>query len=161
MRSGRMQSATAAPSLRNSGFETTSKWRSLPRAASTSAMRPRTRSAVPTGTVDLSTTTLGSVISSAIVVATAITYFMSAEPSSSGGVPTAMNWMRPCATPSAASVVNMRRPAAWFFLTMSSRPGSKIGICPAFSRSTLAASTSTQSTSWPTSASTEPWTSPT
>ena len=36
-------------------------------------MRPRTLSAVPTGTVDLSTTTLGSAISSAIVVATAIT----------------------------------------------------------------------------------------
>ena len=73
MRSGRMQSATAAPSLRNSGFETTSKPRPEPRPRSTSAMRPRTLSAVPTGTVDLSTTTLGSAISSAIVVATAIT----------------------------------------------------------------------------------------
>ena len=161
MRSGRMQSAIAAPSLRNSGLETTSKPRSLPRPCSTSAIRARTRSAVPTGTVDLSTTTLGSVISSAMLLATAITYCMSAEPSSSGGVPTAMNWMRPCATPVAASVVNISRPAAWFFFTSSSSPGSKIGIRPAFSASTLAASTSTQSTSWPTSASTEPCTRPT
>ena len=74
---------------------------------------------------------------------------MSAEPSSSGGVPTAMNWTRPCATPSPASVVKRSRPAAWFFFTISSSPGSKIGIRPAFSASTLAASTSTQSTSWP------------
>ena len=124
MRSGRMQSATAAPSLRNSGFETTSKRRSEPRAASTSVSFARTLSAVPTGTVDLVTTTLGSAICEAMVAATASTYLRSAEPSSSGGVPTAMNWMRPCATPSAASVVNMSRPSAWFFRTISSRPGS-------------------------------------
>ena len=125
MRSGRMQSATAAPSLRNSGFETTSKPRSEPR--SPPAPRPcfaRTLSAVPTGTVDLVTTTFGSAMCSAMVAATASTYLRSAEPSSSGGVPTAMNWMRPCATPSAASVVNWSRPSAWFRCTISSRPGS-------------------------------------
>ena len=73
MRSGRMQSATAAPSLRNSGFETTSKPRALPRAASTSAILARTRSAVPTGTVDLVTTTLGSAIACATLAATSMT----------------------------------------------------------------------------------------
>ncbi|MNR09355.1 hypothetical protein D3C85_1255520 [compost metagenome] len=55
MRSGRMQSATAEPSLRNSGLETTSKIKSLrPRWARISATRALTLSAVPTGTVDLS-----------------------------------------------------------------------------------------------------------
>ena len=76
MRSGRMQSATAAPSFRNSGLETTSKESpaaSLPRAASPSASLARTLSAVPTGTVDLVTTTFGSSMCSAIVAATAST----------------------------------------------------------------------------------------
>ena len=50
-RSGFMKSSTAAPSLRNSGFETTAKgWEVIP------AMTVRTRAAVPTGTVDLVTT---------------------------------------------------------------------------------------------------------
>ncbi len=57
MRSGRMKSSTAAPSFRNSGFDTTQKPIFSPRLASSSAMASRTRSAVPTGTVDLSTTT--------------------------------------------------------------------------------------------------------
>ena len=62
-----MQSATAAPSFRNSGFETTSKWSPEPRAASPSAIFARTLSAVPTGTVDLVTTTFGSAMCAAIV----------------------------------------------------------------------------------------------
>ena len=73
MRSGRMQSATAAPSFRNSGFETTSKPSRLPRRSSTSASAARTRSAVPTGTVDLVTTTFGSAMCPAMVAATAST----------------------------------------------------------------------------------------
>ena len=59
-----------------------------------------------------------------MVAATVSTYLRSAEPSSSGGVPTAMIWMRPWATPSAASVVKLSRPSAWFFFTSSSSPGS-------------------------------------
>ena len=55
-RSGFMKSEMASPSFRNSGLETTSKSKFLPRAASSSVMMARTRSAVPTGTVDLSTT---------------------------------------------------------------------------------------------------------
>ena len=53
-----MKSSTAAPSFRNSGLDTTANGMSTPRAASSSAIAARTRSAVPTGTVDLSTTTL-------------------------------------------------------------------------------------------------------
>ena len=59
MRSGRMKSSTAAPSFRNSGLETTAKACAAPRAASVFAISARTLSAVPTGTVDLSTTTRG------------------------------------------------------------------------------------------------------
>jgi hypothetical protein len=58
MRSGRMKSSTAAPSLRNSGLETTEKSMFAFRFASSSAMAARTLSAVPTGTVDLVATTL-------------------------------------------------------------------------------------------------------
>ena len=61
-------------------------------------MAARTRSAVPTGTVDLSTTILNSLIRRPMLRAAASTYCMSAEPSSSGGVPTAMNCNAPCAT---------------------------------------------------------------
>jgi hypothetical protein len=52
-----MKSSTARPSLRNSGFETTRRQR--PRAAFLQLLgdRARTLSAVPTGTVDLSTMT--------------------------------------------------------------------------------------------------------
>lgn len=48
-RSGFMKSETASPSLRNSGFDTTSKAMSSPRAARAAATSSRTRSAVPTG----------------------------------------------------------------------------------------------------------------
>ena len=59
MRSGRMKSSTAAPSFRNSGFETTANGDRRRRAARAPRRSPsRTLSAVPTGTVDLSTTTL-------------------------------------------------------------------------------------------------------
>ncbi len=58
MRSGFMKSSIAAPSFRNSGLDTTAKPTLASRFASSSAMAPRTLSAVPTGTVLLSTTTL-------------------------------------------------------------------------------------------------------
>src|SRR5438477_622585 len=63
MRSGRIKSSTAAPSVRNSGFDTTAKGVSAPRLRSSSATAPRTLPAVPTGTVDLSTITRYSVMS--------------------------------------------------------------------------------------------------
>ena len=124
MRSGRMQSATASPSLRNSGLETTSKAISTPRAASSPAIAARTLSAVPTGTVDLLTTTAGCARWRPMVRATASTYCRSALPSSSGGVPTAMKTTWPCAIALAASVVKASRPAAWLAFTIGSRPGS-------------------------------------
>ena len=58
IRSGRMKSSTAAPSLRNSGFATTVKSLPVPRFFNSSMMACFTLSAVPTGTVDLVTTTL-------------------------------------------------------------------------------------------------------
>ncbi len=124
IRSGRMQSATASPSLRNSGLETTSKAISSPRSASAWAMAARTLSAVPTGTVDLFTTTVGTRMCRPMVRATANTYCRSALPSSSGGVPTAMKITWPCAIAASASVVKASRNAAWLALTIGSRPGS-------------------------------------
>ncbi len=105
-RSGFMKSAIAAPSFRNSGFETTSKSTCTPRAISVAPTVALTLSDVPTGTVDLVITTLYSSMCSPIVRATASTWRRSAEPSSSGGVPTAMIWNRPWATAALASVVN-------------------------------------------------------
>ena len=90
-----MKSSIAAPSLRNSGLETTSNSTFTPRSPSVWSMRSRTLSAVPTGTVDLSTTIRYSFMWRPMVSATASTCERSAEPSSSGGVPTAMNWNRP------------------------------------------------------------------
>ncbi len=90
MRSGRMKSSTAAPSLRNSGLETIAKGSFAPRAASSFATASRTLSAVPTGTVDLSTTTREPSMCFAMPRAAASTYCRSAEPSSPGGVPTAI-----------------------------------------------------------------------
>ena len=63
-----MKSSIAAPSFRNSGFETTSNSTFAPRAAERPLrLRSRTLSAVPTGTVDLSTTTRYSFMCSPIV----------------------------------------------------------------------------------------------
>ncbi len=56
IRSGRKQSLTALPSLKNSGFETTWKEISTPRFFNCSLMNPATRFAAPTGAVDLLTT---------------------------------------------------------------------------------------------------------
>src|SRR5258705_11665753 len=52
IRSGRIKSSTAAPSLRNSGFDTTAKGVSAPRLRSSSATAPRTLSTVPVGPAD-------------------------------------------------------------------------------------------------------------
>ena len=59
-------------------------------AADACATAERTLSAVPTGTVALSTITLGPSMCSATERAAASTYCRSAEPSSPGGVPTAI-----------------------------------------------------------------------
>ena len=88
-RSGLIKSLMALPSFRNSGFEATSNGISTPRFFSSSAMASCTLRAVPTGTVDFVTTTIYLFMLAPMVRATCSTYFRSAEPSSSGGVPTA------------------------------------------------------------------------
>ena len=90
MRSGSMKSLMATPSFRNSGLDTTSNSICTPRLASSASTAARTLSAVPTGTVDLLMITDRSVMCWPISRATASTCDRSAEPSSSGGVPTAM-----------------------------------------------------------------------
>jgi hypothetical protein len=160
-RSGFMKSSTAAPSFRNSGFDTTANGMLAPRAVSSAAMVFRTRSAVPTGTVDLSTTILNSVIRRPMSRAAASTYCMSAEPSSPGGVPTAMNCRAPCATAASASVVNLSRPASALRRIIGSSPGSWIGTPPPLRVAIFAASTSKHNTSLPTSARQVPVTRPT
>ena len=53
-----MKSPIAAPSRRNSGFEATLNSTLRPDLRSSSSIQPRTRTAVPTGTVLLFTITL-------------------------------------------------------------------------------------------------------
>ncbi len=125
MRSGRMKSSMAAPSFRNSGLETTTKSRPMTCLASSSARTvASTAAAVPTGTVDLLTTTVNACRCCPIWRATASTCCKSADPSSLGGVPTAMNTTSACCNASAVDCVNARRPACRLRLTMSSSPGS-------------------------------------
>ena len=161
-RSGFMKSSTAAPSLRNSGLETTAKG-SVARRAVRARRRwsARTRSAVPTGTVDLSIITLKSLMRAPMLRAAASTCCRSAEPSSSGGVPTAMNCSVPCST-ACIDIGGEAQPAAGTLRRMTSgNPGSWIGTPPLSSTAILAASTSKQSTSLPTSARQAPLTRPT
>ena len=87
-RSGRRKSSIAYPSRRNSGFDTTSKSNAGPACFRIAAC---TLSLVPTGTVDLSTTTLYPASGRFAKIfprsfATCRMYFRSAEPSSPGGV---------------------------------------------------------------------------
>src|SRR4029077_11928562 len=84
--------------------------------------------------------------------AAATTCCRSAEPSSPGGVPTAMICSSPCATLAGTSVEKVSRPACSFLCTIASRPGSKIGMLPCFSRPILRSSRSRQNTELPASA---------
>ena len=121
IRSGRMKSAIAAPSRRNSGFEATSKSAS----GLISATIRLTCRAVPTGTVDLSTTTLSSRRKGAIRRAASYTNDRSACPSPRrDGVPTAMKISSAPPTPRSKSVVNRSRPCPTLRATSSSSPGS-------------------------------------
>jgi hypothetical protein len=114
-----MKSSTAAPSLRNSGFEQT--WKGT---LAWAEIALRTLAAVPTGTVLFVMTIFSSFIERPIVSATASTCFRSAEPSSPWGVPTAMNTMREPRTASATSVVKRSRPSFRLCCTIGSSPGS-------------------------------------
>lgn len=134
--SGFMKSETASPSLRNSGFDTTSKAMSSPRAARAAATSSRTRSAVPTGTVDLSTTMSGPRMCSPIWRGHAFHKGKIAGAIGTRGRPTVMKANSASSNPSARLVVNRRRPSCRLRLTRSSRPGSKIWIRPLSSRAT-------------------------
>ena len=123
-RSGDMKSLMAAPSFRNSGLLATSKGTSTPRLSSSSWMAAFTFLAVPTGTVDLVTRMVYLLMCCPNWRATARTYFRSALPSSSGGVPTAENTTSTSSRTSVRSVVNFRRPTSALRLTSSSSPGS-------------------------------------
>ena len=118
-RSGFMKSSTAAPSFRNSGLEHTRN--STLVCFATSA---RTSSEVPTGTVLLVTTIFERFMCCPMVRATASTCWRSAEPSSSGGVPTAMKTISERSIAPGTSVVNWRRPPRWLRVTSGSSPGS-------------------------------------
>ena len=102
-RSGRKKSWTASPSLRNSGFETTSSGTPGCRCASARAC---TASHVPTGTVLLTTTSAGFFAVAAMRSATASTALTSAAPSGPGGVPTAMKYASASSKAAATSVEN-------------------------------------------------------
>src|SRR5512145_133326 len=156
MRSGRMKSSTAAPSFRNSGFETTANGTLVSDFKSS-----RILSAVPIGTVDLVATSFHDFMCRAIARAAASTCCRSAEPSSPGGVLTAISCSSPCATLAGTSVENVSRPASRLRFTIGSSPGSKIGTRPAFSKRILSSLTSRQNTVLPASARQAPVTRPT
>ena len=159
--SGDMKSLIAAPSLRNSGLLAISNSTSEPLFASSSRTMPRITSAVPTGTVLLVTSTLNLSIFLPKVRATAFTAVRSADPSSSGGVPTAQNTASTSLRHSSRDVVKLRRPAATFRSTSSLSPGSYIGMTPLCSASILFLSISTHVTIAPISAKQAPETRPT
>ena len=75
---------------------------------------PATFAAVPTGTVDLVTITSSRRMCRPICSATASTCRRSAEPSSSGGVPTAMKITSADCTAAGMSVVKVSRCCFWF-----------------------------------------------
>ena len=122
--SGVIKSLIAAPSLRNSGLDATSKSIFTPLAASSAFIASLTLFAVPTGTVDFVTIIVYLLIFCPKVLATASTYFKSAEPSSSGGVPTAEKTTSTSSSTVRKSVVKFSRPAATLRRTISSNPGS-------------------------------------
>jgi hypothetical protein len=118
-RSGFWKSSSAAPSLRNSGLETTS--------TSTLAFRVTsscTRSLVPTGTVLFSTSSVWWRAARATSSQASITWRSSASPWSPSGVPTATNTTRARPTAAARSVVNRSLPSLRLRPRSSSRPGS-------------------------------------
>ena len=149
-------SATAKPSRRNSGFHA----RRAPAGASASS----TRCAVPTGTVDLPTTTAPSSGSrSRTSMETAhMRWLRSAEPSPAAwGVPTVMKWRpRPRRSAAVGSAVKRSLPEAVPWASISSRPGSWKGERPEARAWTLSWSMSMPTTSCPRAAMQAAWTAP-
>ncbi len=133
MRSGFMKSSTAAPSFRNSGLEATANGDVLRRGARVPRRSPRERGRPYPPEPSTCRRSLWARSSGGRCCAPPRSRTcMSALPSSSGGVPTAMNCSAPCATARSTSVVNCSRPAAALRRTIGSRPGSWIGTPPLF-----------------------------
>ncbi len=118
-RSGRRKSSTAAPSFRNSGFETIARGWVVRLVISL-----RTRAAVPTGTVDFKTTVFGPFMARAMPRETSRTAARSAAPLASWGVPTATKMTSLPLTAASRSVENRRRSSVTFLGNISARPGS-------------------------------------
>lgn len=157
-RSGRKVSSTAKPSRRNSGFHASST--SAPAGANSRTIVAR-RAAVPTGTVDLPTTSARRSRCTASPPTAASTWARSAAYESLPcGVPTQMKWMSPKAAASASEVEKLSRPVASVLPSSSGRPGSKKGREPLASAATLSGSTSTPSTSNPSEAMHTAWVAP-
>ncbi len=114
-----MKSLSASPSFKNSGFEATANSCLVRLLMIASILSP-----VPTGTVDLVTTTAHPVSASPTSPAAFRMYDRSAEPSGPGGVPTASSTTSAPATPALTSVVKLSRPSAALWVTSLSRPGS-------------------------------------
>ena len=123
-RSGFKKSFMASPSFKNSGLETT--WNSISTFLffNSSDIVCFTLSAVPTGTVDLSTTIRGVDICSPISLATCRTYLRSAEPSSPIGVPTAIKATSQFSRLSFKLVLKSKVLLSIFLFTIGSKPGS-------------------------------------
>ncbi len=120
-RSGCRVSSTAKPSRRNSGFQATS----TSGGARSSRAGPRSRAAVPTGTVDLPTTRAPSRRCGVSAATDPKTWVMSAFwAPAAWGVPTQMKCTSAKAPTSSKEVVKRRRPASMFRARTSSRPGS-------------------------------------
>jgi hypothetical protein len=101
-----MKSSTALPSLRNSGL--LHRWKGNLASLEISAwIFPE----LPTGTVDLVTMTVSRVMYRPASPATSRTYFRSADPSSPGGVPTAMKRTSTFAIEDSRSVVKESLPS--------------------------------------------------
>ena len=100
-----MKSLRASPSFRNSGFEATANSCFVRLLMIASILSP-----VPTGTVDLVTTTAQPVSASPTCSAALKMYDRSAEPSGPGGVPTASRITSAPATPAFTSVVKRQAP---------------------------------------------------
>ena len=129
------------PSLRNSGLATTGR-SDRPSISGTCRV-------VPTGTVDLTTTTVPDARTGPSSPQTASSTERSVEPSEPVGVGrVSRTWSMPT-TASNSIVVNESCPLAMPSTTRSIRPSSTIGTSPAPSRSTLSASRSTHTTWWP------------
>ena len=151
----------AAPSFKNSGFDATSNGMFSPRFASSSLITCLIFFEVPTGTVLFVTSKAYFFIQRPNVRATSKTYCKSALPSSSGGVPTALNTISTSSITLSRDVVKCNLPAAELRATNSSNPGSYMGIIPAIRLSIFCLSISTHVTSTPISAKQAPDTSPT